>query len=148
MAVDIQVPPTGDLLGPKPVKTFLDADISKTADPAKLAFDPEALKRRYTLERDKRKAEANAHGNLNQFQLIEANGEFAGYLRDPWVEPGFERDAIKEQVDVFILGGGYSAQIIAARLLEGDITKRIRMVDKAGDFGGTWFDSPHSSYTR
>ncbi|KIW91698.1 uncharacterized protein Z519_07666 [Cladophialophora bantiana CBS 173.52] len=129
---------TATVLDPKLVEAYRDAKIPKVVNPIKLAFDPEALKRRYIRERDKRAADVKAHGGINQFQLIETDGPFADYLRDSWVEPGFKRDPVDEQVDVFILGGGYSAQIIAARLLEKGITN-LRIVEKAGDFGGTWY---------
>lgn len=139
MAADITVPPTTDLMGPKAVEAYLDSKIPEVVNPARLAFDPEVLKRRYIQERDKRSREARAHGGLNQFQLVETDGPFAEYLRDPWVEPGFKRDAVDVEVDVFILGGGYSAQIIAARLIEKGFTN-LKLVDKAGNFGGTWSD--------
>lgn len=137
MADVIKVPQTADLLGPKPVEAYLDSDIPAVVNSIKLPFDPEALKRRYIEERAKRVEEVQARGGINQFQLVENDGPFTEYLRDPWVDPGFKRDLVDEQVDVFILGGGYSAQIIAARLLEKGITK-LRLADKAGNFGGTW----------
>jgi hypothetical protein len=58
-------------------------------------------------------------------------------LKDPWVEPGFERDPIEEEVDVVIVGGGYGAQVVAVRLIEAGVDK-FRIIEKAGDFGGTW----------
>ena len=139
MAAEIKGPPATEQLGPKPVEADLESNIPAVAKPAKFAFDPEALERRYIVERDKRVQEARAHGGIDQYQLVEADGPFAEYLRDPWVEAGFKRDPVDDQVDVLILGGGYSAQIIAVRLLERGITK-LRMVEKAGNFGGTWSD--------
>ena len=48
-------------------------------------FDPEALREKYREERDKR---LRADGND---QYLEVKGEFARFLEDPYVEPGFER---------------------------------------------------------
>jgi cyclohexanone monooxygenase len=40
-------------------------------------------------------------------------------------------------IDVVIVGGGYGAQLVAVRLLEQGITN-FRLIEKGGDFGGTW----------
>ncbi|KAK5312835.1 hypothetical protein LTR93_011183 [Exophiala xenobiotica] len=48
------------------------------------------------------------------------------------------RDAIEEGLEVLVIGGGYGAQLVAVRLIEVGITN-IRMVEKAGDSGGTWY---------
>ena len=53
-----------------------------------LGFDPDALRRKYREERDKRLRE---DGNE---QYIEVKGEFAHFLDDPYAEPGFEREPL------------------------------------------------------
>ncbi|KAI9006991.1 cyclohexanone monooxygenase [Hyaloraphidium curvatum] len=66
-------------------------------------------------------------------------GKHPGYLADPFAEP-FERDAVKEDVDVLIVGGGFASQLTAVRLQQAGISlDRVRIVEKAGDFGGTWY---------
>lgn len=122
-----------DLLGPKPEEAYLEAKIEEVKQPSALPFDPVELKNRYKEERDRRLA---LGGGLAQYRL--ADGHLSSYLIDPWVEPGFTRDSIDENVEVTIIGGGYGAQLVAVRLIEAGI-KKIRMIEKAGDFGGTWY---------
>ena len=66
-----------------------------------LGFDPEALREKYAAERAKRLRD---DGN-NQYQEI--IGEFSSYNVDPYVEPGFTRPALQEELDVLIIGGGF-----------------------------------------
>ncbi|EME45467.1 hypothetical protein DOTSEDRAFT_87811 [Dothistroma septosporum NZE10] len=66
-------------------------------------------------ERDKR---LEYGGGINQYSLIEEDAIFGHWLNDPWVEPGFTRDSVSEEVDALITSGGYGAQLIAVRLIE------------------------------
>src|SRR5262245_54246958 len=100
--------------------------------PAELGFDPADLRKRYAEERNKRlRADAN-----NQYQEI--TGKFSHYNEDPYVEPGFTRPALHEELDVVIVGGGFGGLLAAARLQKVGITN-LRIIEKAGDFGGTWY---------
>lgn len=100
--------------------------------PADLGFDPTELRKKYAEERNKRlRADAN-----NQHQEI--TGAFAHYNDDPYVEPGFTRPALQEELEVVIVGGGFGGLLAAARLQKVGITT-IRIIEKAGDFGGTWY---------
>jgi hypothetical protein len=135
---DVKVLAPSDLLGPKPPEKALEAEIPLAAKPKDLPFDPTALKSKYIEERDKRLKFGQAKGGINQYRLVEHEGPFAHYLIDPWVEPGFQRAPIDEQVDVVIVGGGYGAQLVAVRLIEAGVTN-FRIIEKAGDFGGTWY---------
>lgn len=94
-------------------------------------FNPDELRDRYREERDKR---LRADGNE---QYIEIDGEFAHYLDDPYVKEK-KRDALTEEVDVAIVGGGFGGMLIAARLREQGIDD-FRIIEKGGDFGGTWY---------
>src|SRR6266705_1402357 len=67
--------------------------------PAELGFNPAELRQKYAEEREKR---LRADGN-NQYQEI--TGEHAHYNADPYVEPGFTRPALHEELDVVIVGG-------------------------------------------
>jgi len=97
-----------------------------------LGFDPEALKARYRAERDKR---LRQDGN-EQYQEIA--GSFAHYLEDPYVPPGFKRAPITDEAEVVVIGGGFGGLLAAARLREAGIAD-IRIIEKGGDFGGTWY---------
>ncbi|KAI9034700.1 putative monooxygenase [Hyaloraphidium curvatum] len=94
------------------------------------SFDPDALHRKYIEEREKR---LNPKGTA-QYENV---GDHLAFLKDPWAVP-FERDAIKEETEVVVVGGGIAAILAAVRLQEKGVTN-IRMIEKAGDFGGTWY---------
>jgi len=95
-------------------------------------FDPDALRARYREERDKR---IRPDGNE---QYVEVKGDFSRYIDDPYVEPGFTRAPLNDAVDVVIIGGGFGGLLAGARLREAGV-KDIRMIEKGGDFGGTWY---------
>ena len=97
-----------------------------------LDFDPAALKAKYLEERDKRLRD---DGNE---QYVEVTAEFSHYVDDPYVEPGFSRAPLQDEVEVAIIGGGFGGLLMAARLREAGFDD-IRMIEKAGDFGGTWY---------
>jgi cyclohexanone monooxygenase len=94
-------------------------------------FDPDALRDKYRLERDKR---LRADGNE---QYIEIAGKFAHYLEDPYVAP-VERGPLFDTTEVIVIGGGFGGLLAAARLREAGI-ESLRVVEKGGDFGGTWY---------
>jgi cyclohexanone monooxygenase len=96
-----------------------------------LGFDPAALKAKYRAERDKR---VRADGNE---QYVEIKGDFARYLEDPYVAP-ITRAPLNDEMEVLIVGGGFGGLLAAARLREAGVTD-IRIVEKGGDFGGTWY---------
>jgi cation diffusion facilitator CzcD-associated flavoprotein CzcO len=95
-------------------------------------FDAKQLHEKYLAERDKR---LRAEGND---QYVEIAGEFAHYLEDPYVEPGFTRDPLKDDMEVVIVGGGFAGLQAGARLREAGV-KDIRIIERGGDFGGTWY---------
>jgi len=97
-----------------------------------LGFDPGALREKYAAERARR---LRPDGN-SQYQEI--TGKYAHYNQDPYVAPGFTRPALHEELDVLIVGGGFGGLLAAARLQKAGITN-LRIIEKAGDFGGTWY---------
>ena len=97
-----------------------------------LDFDPDALREKYRHERDRRlRPEAND-------QYVEITSDFRHYIDDPHVDPGFTRKPLTDAVDVVIVGGGFGGLLAAARLRESGV-KDIRIIEKGGDFGGTWY---------
>jgi cation diffusion facilitator CzcD-associated flavoprotein CzcO len=96
-----------------------------------LGFDPNALREKYRAERDRR---VRTDGSE---QYVEIAGQFAHYLEDPYVER-IERAALNEEVEVVVVGGGFGGQLAAARLREAGVDD-IRIIEKGGDFGGTWY---------
>ena len=96
------------------------------------SFSPEALKEKYRLEREKR---LRADGNV---QYVDLSGLHADFDKDPYVEPGFTRPALNETIDVLIVGGGFGGMLAAVRLRQAGVDS-FRLVEKGGDFGGTWY---------
>ena len=92
----------------------------------------EALRAKYLAERAKR---LRPDGNDQYLQL--ARTSLAHYLDDPYM-PVVEREPVTDHVTVALIGGGFAGMITGARLKEAGIDS-VRIVDKAGDFGGTWY---------
>jgi cyclohexanone monooxygenase len=95
-------------------------------------FDPEALHAKYLAERDRRLRPEGAG------QYIEVKAEFSHYVDDPYVEPGFTREPVSDEVEFTIIGGGFGGLLMGARAREAGFNP-IRVIDSAGDFGGTWY---------
>lgn len=134
--------PTAKTVAPAPItevpipladKEETDIKTEEIAGKDSLPFDPVALKEKYLAERDRRLARDEG---VEQYTLLD--GKLSHYLKDPWVEPGFTRNPIKEETDVVIVGGGYGAQVVAVRLIEAGVNN-FKIIEKAGDFGGTWY---------
>jgi cation diffusion facilitator CzcD-associated flavoprotein CzcO len=92
--------------------------------------EPDALRRKYAQERDKR---LRADGAGQYVRLADLPGQ----EEDPYlpVEP---REPKTDHVTVAIIGGGFSGLLTGARLKEAGIDN-VRILDKAGDFGGVWY---------
>jgi cyclohexanone monooxygenase len=104
-----------------------------SVDADALGFDPDAVRERYRLEREKRLRDNGAD------QYYEMAGDFARFAEDdPYVEPGFTRDPLTAEIDIAIIGGGFSGLLAAARLTEQGVTD-FRIIEAGGDFGGTWY---------
>ncbi len=100
-------------------------------DTASPAIDKAALLARYRQERDKR---LRADGNA---QYLQVTGRLAHYLDDPYT-PRTERAAKTDPVRFAFIGGGFAGLVTAARLVEAGV-RDVRIVEKGGDFGGTWY---------
>lgn len=100
--------------------------------PNELGFDPEALRAKYRQERDKRIRDEGAT------QYVAPAGELEHFIEDPYVEPGFTREPLTDSVDILIIGGGFAGLSAGANLRKQGLDG-IRFVEKAGDFGGTWY---------
>src|SRR5437764_15415136 len=94
-------------------------------------LDIGALKRRYAEERAKR---LRPDGN-DQYQ--ELKDQLAHYLDDPYT-PVTERPPKTDHVTAAFIGGGFAGLITGARLKEAGVDD-VRIIEKAGDFGGTWY---------
>ena len=106
------------------------ADIAAVV--GEIDFDPESLHEKYLAERDLRLREDGIG------QYVQVTAEFSHYVDDPYVEPGFTRAPVFDDVEVAIIGGGFGGLMMGARLREAEFDD-IRMVESGGDFGGTWY---------
>ena len=95
-------------------------------------FDPDYLRKKYREERDKR---LRQDGN-EQYQ--EVSGEFSYFVEDPYIDDAVEREAIKDEIEVVVIGGGFGGMLAGARLREAGIDD-FKIIEKGGDFGGTWY---------
>ena len=98
----------------------------------KVDFDPDALHARYLSERDRRVREDGID------QYVEVKAEFSRYIDDPYVEPGFTRAPVFDEVQIAIVGGGFGGLLMGARLREAGFND-LRMIETGGDVGGTWY---------
>ncbi|HSM65709.1 MAG TPA: NAD(P)/FAD-dependent oxidoreductase, partial [Ilumatobacteraceae bacterium] len=94
-------------------------------------IDREALRDRYRVERDKR---LRPDGNE---QYIEITGLFSHYVDDPYTEPA-PREPLTDEVTVAFIGGGFAGLLTGAKLKEAGVGD-VRIIEKGGDFGGTWY---------
>src|SRR5215472_281831 len=94
-------------------------------------LDIDALRRRYADERAKR---LRPDGND---QYVELKGLFAQLSQDPYAEI-IEREPKRDHVGATFVGGGFAGLLTAAALKQAGIAG-VRVVDKTGGFGGTWY---------
>ncbi len=94
-------------------------------------YDAEALRAKYREERAKR---LRADGNAQYARLA---GQLSHYLEDPYT-PVQPREPRRDHVTFAFIGGGFAGLVTGARLVEADVHD-VRVIEKGGDFGGTWY---------
>ncbi|MFE4694970.1 flavin-containing monooxygenase [Streptomyces sp. NPDC056749] len=90
------------------------------------------LRQRYHLERERRVRPDGAG------QYLETDAEFGYYAADPYTGESVEREPLHDTVDVAVVGGGFGGILAGARIRQQG-AQRVRIVEKGGDFGGTWY---------
>lgn len=100
--------------------------------PSAEGIDIGALKEKYGRERDRRMRKDGGD------QYERPVDDFAdAYEADPHT-PVSARDPISEEIDVAVLGGGWSGIMAGVHLRRSGISS-FRHIDHAGDFGGVWY---------
>ena len=94
-------------------------------------FDPEALRRRYAEERAKRLRPEGKD------QYLAVSGDFTGFAADRYAAVP-ERAAVDGEVGAVVVGAGFGGLLAGARLRGAGIDD-VRLVEKGGRIGGTWY---------
>ena len=103
-----------------------------TQVPPAAELDIPAIREKYFHERDRRLQGDGGH------QFVQPRGEFQDqYASDPHL-PMTPREPLVEELEVAILGAGFSGILAAYHLTKLGVT-RFRNIDHAGDFGGVWY---------
>lgn len=82
---------------------------------------------------------------LKQFIATSESTRYHDFGRDIWVDdsipdPGANSIQEGESYEILILGAGYGGLLAAVRLIESGMdVNKIRIVDTAGGWGGTWY---------
>lgn len=97
------------------------------------AVDLDAVRARYRAERDKR----IRPDGTTQYAFV-TDDRFAKYGADPWTPELVERAERHDEVDLTIVGAGFGGLVAGAFARKAGVDK-IRYIDTAGDFGGTWY---------
>ncbi|MDD9935687.1 MAG: NAD(P)/FAD-dependent oxidoreductase [Myxococcales bacterium] len=106
-------------MGCEPTETPEDVDIA-------------AMRAKYAQERERRLRKDG------QRQYIRTEGQHAeSYEHDPH-NPVADRVPISEDLDVAIIGAGWSGLLAAYHLKKAGVST-FRNIDSAGDFGGVWY---------
>ena len=95
-------------------------------------YDPDAVRAKYLAERDKRLVPGRT-----DIRDLGSDEHFRHYRDDPFTAV-VEREAVTDEVDVVVLGGGIAGVLAGAQLRKAGV-ERIRIVDQAGGIGGTWY---------
>lgn len=93
-------------------------------------LDKDAIREKYRIERDKRVRE---DGN-DQYRRL---SELQDLVVDPYT-PVKERAPVTDHVTFAFIGGGFAGLVTGARLKQAGIDD-VRIIEKGGDFGGTWY---------
>ncbi len=97
-----------------------------------LDFDLEPVRAKYAEERDKRLRKDKRE------QFTQIRGEFAYFEDDPYTDEVAAREPLTDLKEVIIIGGGFGGLLAGAHLRKAGIDD-IRIIEKGGDFGGTWY---------
>ena len=96
------------------------------------SFDPAALARKYAEERRKRVENGDRSSHDDPVAIL------PDLDKDPWAGAPIDRAATIEEVDALTTGCGMAGILAATYLVKAGVSN-IRMIDSAGDFGGTWY---------
>ena len=94
---------------------------------------PDSMREKYGEERDKRLGVERR----SALRDLRGDTDSARYRRDPFT-PYEDREAVSDEVDVLIVGGGLAGVLAGVELRKRGV-RSIRIIDEAGGIGGTWY---------
>src|SRR5438552_1940582 len=65
-------------------------------------------------------------------------GEFKKYLDDVYSEPPIPREALTDECEILVVGGGFGGLLLWQKLSQAGFDD-VRFCEKGGDVGGTWY---------
>ncbi|HEX7823071.1 MAG TPA: NAD(P)/FAD-dependent oxidoreductase [Sphingobium sp.] len=95
-------------------------------------LDIDMLRSRYAAEKARR------INPKRSAQFVEVSGQYKSFADDPSSVGVSPRAPIEEDIDVLIIGAGFGGLLAAVECIKAKIGN-FRIVDKAQDFGGTWY---------
>ncbi|MGH9016912.1 MAG: flavin-containing monooxygenase [Acidimicrobiales bacterium] len=95
-------------------------------------YDAEAVRAKYLAERDKRLVPGRS-----DIRDLGTDTFFSRYRDDPFT-PVAQRPPRRDEVEVVIVGGGIAGVVAGAQLRRAGIGQ-VRIIDRAGGIGGTWY---------
>jgi cation diffusion facilitator CzcD-associated flavoprotein CzcO len=87
-------------------------------------------------EQAKYRAFKEARSGAADYMAME--GEFKKYLDDVYSEPPIPREALNDECEILVVGGGFGGLLLWQKLHAAGFTD-VRFCEKGGDVGGTWY---------
>ena len=110
---------------------------SPVADEALITLPPPPAGAVFNAEEQARYREYNK-SRAGAADYIAMEGEFSKYLEDVYSAPPIERDALTDDCEIVIIGAGFAALILWYKLRDAGFHD-VRVCEKGGDVGGTWY---------
>ena len=110
--------------------SVIDDEAMKTLPPAPVGavFDAEE-QAKYRAFKEKREGAAD---------YMSMEGEFSKYLEDVYSDPPIEREALTDECEVLVVGGGFAGLLLWYKLQKAGF-QDVRFCERGGDVGGTWY---------
>ena len=110
----------------------METDVGGSRSFSEGDLDAAAIRKRYEQERQRRLRPEGVE------QYLEPTGDLARFSEDPFAGLAMDRHRQIRNVDAVVVGGGFGGLLAAVRLAQIGVSETC-IIDKAADFGGTWY---------